>query len=124
MRYFTSPLNAAALQTRLQETRLNPHESRIDESALLLSYNALVDGTPVQVLKAEGLLPSVPRYCWELNIARIACLHEISMLEKSIELRGNVFSDNVIGVSVSGVRVQLWMLPGMTLWARMQGYEF
>ncbi len=63
VRYFTSPLNAATLQARLQETRLNPREQRIDESALLLSYNALVDGTPAQVLKAEGLLPNVPRYC-------------------------------------------------------------
>ena len=124
VRYFTTPLNASALQTRLQETRLNPRKQKIDESALLLSYNALVDGIPAQVLKAQGLLPSIPRYCWELNIARLVCFNEISMLEKSIELRGKVFSDNVIGLSVSGVRVQLWMLPGLTLWARLQGYRY
>ncbi len=124
VRYFTTPLNAAALQTRLQEIKLNPRKQKIDESALLLSYNALVDGTPAQVLKAQGSLPSVPRYCWELNIVRMVCLDEISVLEKSIELKGKVFSNNVIGVGVSGVRVQLWMLPGLTLWARIQGYRY
>lgn len=123
VRYFTTSLNASALQTRLQEIRLNPRRQRIDESALLITYNALVDGTPVQVLKAQGSLPIVPRYCWELNIARIVCLEEISVLKKSIELKGKELSGNVVGLSISGVRVQLWMLPGLTLWANLQGYR-
>lgn len=119
-RLFSTPLSPAEVQTRLTGTNSTLKASESRPSGLLINSRSKVDGTPAQELKAQGMLPDIPRYCWRIVNGETVCIHETAILERTIEIRGKAFIGNVIEIQIIAVRTQLWMLPGLSLWKRMQ----